>query len=126
MANNIIDPRGSHTAKMVTVTGGVVAGSLQIVGATPMIPLDTTTSAGVTVTCLVGAAAVLTKEAKALSGWSAGGRVYYATTSGGDNVLTGVATAGELIGYGLEAAATGDVTGRVRLIDGPSPLETQT
>lgn len=125
MSNNILETVGSHTFKFTTVTGGITAGTLQIVGNTPMIPLESATGAGTVVTCQVGGSAILPKKAAASTSWAAGGRVYYMTT-GGVNKLTGVAAAAKLIGYGIEAAATGATSGRVRLITGPLVNEAAT
>lgn len=124
MANNILSTEGSHTFKYTTVTGGVTKGLLKIVGNTPMIPLETTTSAGVLVSCQVGGSALLTKKAAASTSVAAGGRVYYIAT-GGVNKATGVAAAGKMIGYALEAATTGATTMKVQLITSPLVLETQ-
>ena len=56
----------------------------------------------------------LTKKAAASTNWAAGGKVYY-TTTGGANVLTGVAATGKLIGYGTVTTVTGATSGIVRL-----------
>jgi len=124
MAANILSLAGSHTAEYTTVTGGTTAGILLVVGAVPMVPLETTTSAGVVVACQVGGAVLLPKKAAASTNVAAFGRVYYMTT-GGVNKGTGVAAAGKMIGYAMEAAATGATTVKVQLIAGPMPLETQ-
>lgn len=124
MANNIINQDGAHSFAYLT-TGAVTNGSLVIAGSTPMVALQSATGSGQTITCLVGCEALLTKKAAASTNWAAGGRVYYIAT-GGVNKLTGVAVAGKLIGYGTVITATGATTGKVRLMTGPSPLETQT
>lgn len=123
MAANILSPAGSVAVRLTAPTGGVTAGSLLITGATPMIPLETA-AAGVVVTCQVGGAVLLPKKAAASTSIAVGGRVYYMTT-GGVNKGTGVAAAGKMIGFGLEAAATGATTVKTQLIAGPIPLETQ-
>jgi predicted RecA/RadA family phage recombinase len=124
MASNIINDDGGHVFDYTT-TGAVTKGSLLIVGSTPMVALESATGAGQHIGCAVGVAALLTKKAVGSSNWVPGGRVYFIAT-GGVNKVSGVAAAGKLVGYGLETTATGATTGKVRLIGGPSPLETQT
>lgn len=122
MAANILSLKGSHTFKYTTV-GNVTAGSLLVVGSTPMVALETATT-GAVITCQVGGAALLPKKAAASTNLAAGGRVYYMTT-GGVNKATGVAAAGKLIGYALEVTVTGATTAKVQMLAGPMPLETQ-
>ena len=124
MASNILNLEGYHTFRYTT-TGAVTVNSLLVVGNTPMIAMEAATGSGQVIACAVGAAATLAKKAAASTSWAAGGRVYYMTT-GGVNKATGVAAAGKLIGYGIEAATTGATTGKVRLISGPLVLETTT
>jgi predicted RecA/RadA family phage recombinase len=124
MASNILNQDGAHNFKY-TATGAVTNGSLLIIGATPMVALQSATGAGQVITCVVGAEALLTKKAAASTSWAAGGRVYYIAT-GGVNKISGVAAAGKMIGYGVEAAVTGATSGKVRLLSGPMPLETAT
>lgn len=131
MAANVLSNEGSHAVKYTTVTGNlpVTAGTLQIIGNTPMIPLETATTAGVAITCQVGGAVLLPKRAAAAAtggAWVAGGRVYYITTSGGENQVTGLAAAGQMIGYGLETTTTGATTAKVHLIDNATVKEDQT
>jgi predicted RecA/RadA family phage recombinase len=124
MASNIINDDGGHVFDYTT-TGAVTKGSLLVVGVTPMVALESATGAGQHISCAVGVAALLTKKAAASTSWAPGGRVYFIAT-GGVNKVSGVAAAGKLVGYGLETTATGATTGKVRLIGGPPPLETQT
>ena len=131
MATNVLSTEGSHSFKYTTVTGNlpVTAGTLQIIGNTPMVPLETATVAGVTVTCQIGGAVLLPKRAAAAAtggAWVAGGRVYYITTTGGENQATGLAAAEQLIGYGLEVTTTGAATAKVQLIDNATVKENQT
>lgn len=120
MASNIINQDGAHSFKYVT-TGAVTNGSLVIAGSTPMVAIESATGAGVTITCLVGAEALLTR--KPGTAFTQGSRVFYVTT-GGVNKVTATAAAGKMIGYSLAAAATGATTANVRLISGVMPIET--
>lgn len=123
MAANITDDVGGHVWKYTLATGTVSSGDLVLAGSTVGVALETLTGPA-TVPLAVGVEAVLTKKAAANTGWAAGGRVYTIAT-GGVNKVTGVAVAGKLIGYGIETTTTAATTGKVRLIGGPAPLETQ-
>jgi len=122
MASNIINQDGAHAFKYVT-TGAVTNGSLVIAGSTPLIALESATGAGVTITGLVGAEALLTR--KPGTAFAQGSRVFYVTT-GGVNKVTATAAAGKMIGYSLAATTTGATTANVRLIKGVMPIETAT
>lgn len=130
MAANVLSTEGSHTVKYTTVTGNlpIVAGSLQLIGSTPMIPLESATAADQVITCQVGGAVLLPKRAAAAAtggAWVAGGRVYVFTATGEVNKVTGLAAAGQMIGYGLEATTTGATTAKVQLIENAMLKEDQ-
>lgn len=121
LAINILSARGAHFFEYTTVTGNlpIKAGSLQLIGDTPMIPLENATVAGQVMTCQVGGAVLLPKRvATTASGgaWKAGDRVYLYTVTGEPNQVTGLAAVGRMLGYGLETTATGESTAAVRLI----------
>lgn len=122
MAGFILSNEGSHVFNYTT-TGAVTAGSLLIVGSTPMVALESAAAAGEKIACAVGAEAVLPKKAQA-GALAAGGRAYY-DASGGVNKICSTAAAGKLVGYMTEAATTTATTAKVRLIGGPMTLETQ-
>ena len=110
-----------------TTTTDVVAGSLLMIGATPAVALESAAT-GVVIDVENDSEWLLPKLADSNTGWAAGERVYVIDDDG-VNKLTGLAAAtgapGTLIGFGTVAAATGDTTGQVKLIGGPSPLESQ-
>ena len=64
MAGFILSNEGSHVFNYTT-TGAVTAGSLLIVGSTPMVALESAAAAGEKIACAVGAEAVLPKKAQA-------------------------------------------------------------
>ena len=103
MAGFILSNEGSHVFNYTT-TGAVTAGSLLIVGSTPMVALESAAAAGENISCAVGAEAVLPKKAQA-SALAAGGRAYY-VAEGGVNKICSTAAAGKLVGYMTEAATT--------------------
>lgn len=124
MASNVLSTEGSRQFKYTT-TGAVTVGpsALIIAGATPMVPLESATGAGVTITCQVGGEATLTR--KPGTAFAQGSRVFYVAT-GGVNKVTGTAAAGKMIGYSLAATTTGATTANIGLITGVMPIETAT
>jgi predicted RecA/RadA family phage recombinase len=117
MATNIIQTDGSHELKYTT-TGDVTSGSLLVIGKAVGVALETATT-GATISVLVGAAANVTKKAAASTAVTVGGWVTYTATGGVNAVHGTTATGSDIIGYGLEAAATGATSAKVRLIRDP-------
>jgi predicted RecA/RadA family phage recombinase len=119
MATNVIQTDGGHLTKYTT-TGAVTAGSLLIVGNTPMLALESATGAGQVIALGVGYAATLTKKAAGGTAITVGGFVTYTATGGVNAVHGSSATASLLVGYGLAAATTAATSAQVRLLAGPA------
>ena len=120
MATNIIQADGSYELKYTT-TGDVTSGSLLVIGKAVGVALETATT-GQAISVLVGAAATLTKKAAAGTAVTVGGWVTYTATGGVNKVHGTAATGANIIGYGLEAAATSATSAKVRLISDPMKI----
>jgi len=109
-----------------TTTGAVTNGQLILVGDSVGVARTAATGSGAKISLgLVGVYSGLAKKAAASTNFAVGERVYYMTT-GGVVKATAVAAAGQFLGIGWAAAATGDTTCTVRLAGGAGPLETTT
>jgi predicted RecA/RadA family phage recombinase len=120
MATNIIQTDGSHELKYTT-TGDVTTGALLVIGKAVGVALETATT-GQPVSVLIGGAATLTKKAAGGTAVTVGGWVTYTATGGVNKVHGTTATGSNIIGYGLEAAATSATTAKVRLISDPMKI----
>jgi predicted RecA/RadA family phage recombinase len=103
-----------------TTTTAIAAGTLLIIGDTPVVALEAKAAGSGTIACATEGVFTLTKKAAASTNWSQGGRVGYIVT-GGVNALTGVLTSGKIIGTGWAAATTAATTGTIKLRGGSIP-----
>lgn len=117
MATNIIQTSGGYE-DAYTCTGAVTAGALLIHNKRASIALESGTT-GQTIAVSVGVAATLPKKAAASSNVTVGGWVSYTATGGVNKIRGTAATGDDVIGYGLEAAATGATSAKVRLVRDP-------
>ena len=108
-----------------TSTGAVTKGDLLLIGATPAVALESAdaAAAGHTIAVETGGEWLMPKKAAASTAITVGGRVYIVSDT--TYKASGVAAAGKLLGFGLEAATTAATTCKVAMNSGVPPLETQ-
>lgn len=113
--NNFIKP--GNTITLTAPAGGVVSGGLYLVGA--LVVVSATTAAAAT-PFEASATGVFTLAKATGSAWTEGQTLYF--DSANSNFVTAASATARRAGSAVAAAASGDTTGQVRLINIGAPV----